>query len=146
VTAAGLVLGAALGFVAGAVLLARRRLLLVTVEGESMAPTYTAGDRVVVRRATLAGVRRGAVVVLAAPAGGAPGDPPLLVKRAVAVPGDPVPAGIPVPDRVVPPGRLVVLGDNAGRSADSRVVGFIPAADVVGVALRPAGLSSARHW
>jgi signal peptidase I len=130
------VVGAALGLTGGAVLVLRRRLLLVTIEGESMEPTYTAGDRVLVRRTTLAGVRRGAVVVLAASADAPATDPPLLVKRAVAVPGDPVPDGIPVPDRVVPPGRLVVLGDNTGRSADSRVVGFIPAADVVGVILR----------
>ena len=102
-------------------------------EGVSMEPTYTAGDRLVVRRTTLAGVRRGAVVVLAAPAGAPATDPPLLVKRAVAVPGDPVPGGIPVPEATVPAGRLVVLGDNAGRSADSRVRGLIPATDVVGV-------------
>ncbi len=128
--------GAALALAGGVVLVLRRRLLLVTIEGDSMEPTYTAGNRVFVRRTTLAGVRRGAVVVLTAPAETLATDPPLLVKRAVAVPGDPVPSGIPVPERTVPAGRLVVLGDNAGRSADSRVVGFIPATEVVGVVLR----------
>jgi len=131
-----MVVVAALALAGGVVLVLRRRLLLVTVEGESMEPTYTAGDRLFVRRTTLAGVRRGAVVVLVAPAGAPATDPPLLVKRAVAVPGDPVPGGIPVPDRTVPAGRLVVLGDNTDRSADSRIRGFIPAADVVGVVLR----------
>lgn len=128
--------GAALALAGGALLVLRRQLLLVTVEGESMEPTYAAGDRLIVRRTTLAGVRRGAVVVLAAQAGAPATDPPLLVKRAVALPGDPVPGGIPVPDRMVPAGRLVVLGDNADRSADSRGRGFIPATDVVGVLLR----------
>ena len=132
----GTVVVAALALVGGVVLVLRRRLLLITVEGESMEPTSAAGDRLVVRRTTLTGVRRGAVVVLAAPAGAPATDPPLLVKRAVAVPGDPVPGGIPVPDRTVPAGRLVVLGDNADRSADSRARGFIPAAEVVGVVLR----------
>lgn len=110
--------GAALALAGGALLVLRRQLLLVTVEGESMEPTYAAGDRLIVRRTTPAT------------------DPPLLVKRAVALPGDPVPGGIPVPDRMVPAGRLVVLGDNADRSADSRGRGFIPATDVVGVLLR----------
>ena len=129
------VLGAVLAglvLAAGVMLGLRRRLLLVTVEGDSMEPAYTAGDRLVVRRTTLAGVRRGAVVVLAAHSA----DPPLLVKRAVAVPGDPVPEGIPVADRTVPPGQLVVLGDNTDRSADSRAKGYIPASDVVGVVVR----------
>ena len=115
--------------------LLRRRLLLVTIEGISMAPTFRPGDRLVVRRAALSAVRRGAVVVFATAA-----DPPLMVKRAVAVPGDPVPPGVPEPDRLVPPDHLVVLGDNAAHSADSRTMGFLRAADVVGVVLahRPA--------
>jgi signal peptidase I len=119
---------------AGALL--RRRLLLITVVGTSMEPAYTDGDRVLVRRTTLAGVRRGAVVVLAAAPGSPASDPPLRMKRAAAVPGDPVPPGIPVADRLVPPGRLVVLGDNAERSADSRTAGFLPATDVVGIVIR----------
>ncbi|PWK48420.1 S26 family signal peptidase [Actinoplanes xinjiangensis] len=114
----------------------RRRWLLVTVEGVSMEPTYRPGDRLLARRVALAGVRRGAVVVVAAPPGAAPTDPPFMVKRAAALPGDPVPAGIPVPDAAVPPGRLVVLGDNADRSADSRTMGYLLAADVVGVIIR----------
>jgi signal peptidase I len=111
----------------------RSRWLLVTVEGVSMAPTYLPGDRLLVRRTTLAGVHRGAAVLLTTPGADAPGNPPFMVKRAVALPGDPVPAGIPVSETVVPPGQLVVLGDNAAHSADSRSYGFQPADTVVGV-------------
>jgi signal peptidase I len=110
--------------------------LVVTVEGVSMAPTYVSGDRLLVRRTTLAGVPRGAAVLLVTPGADLPGNPPFMVKRAVALPGDPVPAGIPVCEAVVPPDRLVVLGDNAGRSADSRSYGFQPAGTVVGVVRR----------
>jgi signal peptidase I len=135
-TVVPLAAAAILGLAAGGVLLLRRVLLLVTVEGVSMEPTYHEGDRLIVRRTGLAGVRRGAVVVLSASPQAPATDPPLLVKRAVAVPGDPVPAGIPVPDRRVPPGWLIVLGDNTGRSADSRIRGFVPAGEVVGVVIR----------
>jgi signal peptidase I len=37
----------------------------------------------------------------------------------------------------VPPGKLVVLGDNAARSFDSRQIGYIPADRLLGVVLRP---------
>jgi signal peptidase I len=116
-----------LALLLAAALLARRRLLLVTVTGSSMAPTYAEGDRLLVRRARRA--RRGSVVVLRGPGG-------LRVKRVAAAAGDPVPAGMPVPDAVVPPGRLLVLGDNPDRSADSRTGGYLAAADLVGVAVR----------
>ncbi|NDU74839.1 S26 family signal peptidase, partial [Actinomadura sp. DSM 109109] len=65
----------------------------------------------------------------------------LYVKRAIAVGGDPAPV-----DRVpclrdtgratVPPGALVVLGDNAATSWDSRDYGFVRAEQLVGVAVR----------
>jgi signal peptidase I len=53
-----------------------------------------------------------------------------------------VPPGIPVDEAVVPPGRLIVLGDNAAHSFDSRRAGYVLAADVVGVVIgrnRPSG-------
>src|SRR5690242_15766162 len=87
----------------------RQRWLLVIVEGVSMAPTYLPGDRLLVRRTTLAGVRRGAVVLLTSPGAGLAGDPPFMLKRAAALPGDPVPVGIRVAETVVPSDRLVVL-------------------------------------
>ncbi|KOV84576.1 hypothetical protein ADL03_16860 [Nocardia sp. NRRL S-836] len=121
------------------VVLARRRWLVVTVRGVSMEPTYRSGDRLLVRRSRLAAVRAGQVVVVQVEAGR--GDPTggRLVKRAVAVPGDPVPAAMPVPDPVVPSGRLLVLGDNLARSNDSRRLGYLPAAALIGVVLRPIG-------
>jgi CubicO group peptidase (beta-lactamase class C family) len=67
-----------------------------------------------------------------------------MMKRAVAVPGDPVPpslaatvstaAGTPVPE-----GRLLVLGDNTARSADSRQHGYLSADRVLGVVVRRIG-------
>lgn len=124
----------------GFLLVLRSRLLVVTVHGVSMEPTYSAGDRLLVRRSRLARVRAGQVVVVRV-AGAAPGDPTggRMVKRAVALPGDPVPPRIPVSDAVVPVGRLVVLGDNLARSNDSRRLGYIPADALIGVVLRPMG-------
>ncbi|WP_181772412.1 S26 family signal peptidase [Amycolatopsis pittospori] len=118
----------------------RRRLIVVTVHGVSMEPTYVAGDRLLVRRSRLERVRAGQVVVVQG-GPGKPGDPTAgrLVKRAVAVPGDPVPSQIPVPGDVVPAGNLLVLGDNPARSNDSRRLGYIPADALIGVVLRPIG-------
>ncbi|EXG82802.1 S26 family signal peptidase [Cryptosporangium arvum] len=120
----------------------RRGFVVVAVSGESMLPTFRPGDRVLVRRRPLHRVRRGQVVVLAPPAElrALPGNPPWLIKRAVALPGDPLPAGVGTPaghrgDRV-PPGRFVVLGDNAGHSYDSRRAGAFPAGSLLGVVLR----------
>jgi signal peptidase I len=144
------VVGAALVIVvsvAGAARWARRRLVLVTVDGSSMEPALYPGDRVLVRRRGLARVRRGDIVVLEPPV--PPGVTRVAVapraldsrrwniKRAAALPGDPVPpaahdaAGV---DRV-PPGALVVFGDHA-TSIDSRQRGFFSANDLLGVVVR----------
>jgi signal peptidase I len=58
-------------------------------------------------------------------------------QRAVALPGDPVPPGVTnVGDAArVPPGALVVFGDNAS-STDSRQRGFYSATDLLGVVVR----------
>ena len=156
--AAALVLA---GCVATAV---RRRFVVVTVRGESMLPTFTDGQRVLVRRCAVAAVAPGDVVVFADPrdadrdrleaererlvAAGVPALPPppwrrseWLVKRAAAVPGDPVPrAAVPalaeVDHDVVPAGVLVLLGDNAARSDDSRRYGYVAANRLVGTVLR----------
>ncbi|MFC0104775.1 S26 family signal peptidase [Kibdelosporangium aridum] len=130
---------AVVGAVVAWAVVQRRRLLVVTVHGVSMEPTYRSGDRLLVRRSRLERVRTGQVVVVQVEK--APGDPTggRLVKRAAAVPGDPVPAHIPVADSVVPQGRLLVLGDNPARSNDSRRLGYIPAEALIGVVLRPMG-------
>ncbi|MEO6088282.1 MAG: S26 family signal peptidase [Umezawaea sp.] len=122
------------------VVVLRRRLLVVTVRGVSMEPTYRSGDRLLVRRLRLNQVRTGQVVVVRVPGAG-PDDPTdgRMVKRAVAVPGDPVPPDIPVPEPIVPEGRLLILGDNLARSNDSRRLGYLPADALIGVVLRPIG-------
>jgi signal peptidase I len=148
-------LGATAG-VAAAVLgagLVRRRLAVVEVTGRSMEPVLSSGDRVLVRRARLGELRPGLVAVVEMPRLGTdspeppPGRPPgqreWLIKRVAAVPGDPLPAGVPAPGPdpghrgFVPAGMFVVLGDNAAWSYDSRMIGCIPAERLLGVMIRP---------
>ncbi|MEV4359402.1 S26 family signal peptidase [Nonomuraea sp. NPDC051941] len=138
----------------------RRRYLVATVDGPSMEPTLRSGDTLLVRRTKL--VHAGQIVVVriedpppidGLPPGLEPGgedelpekpDHPgwrLLVKRAVAVPGDPVPRqGFPAfrdaPETVVPRHALVVLGDNPDASWDSRDFGFVRGDEFVGVMVR----------
>jgi signal peptidase I len=121
-----------------ALALVRRRLLVVTVRGVSMLPTYEAGDRVLFRRTGR--VRPGQVVVLRLPANAERVDPgeDLLVKRVVAAAGEPVPPDVPPGSGTVPSGHIVVRGDGT-RSYDSRHWGAIPAGLVEGVALMRLG-------
>jgi signal peptidase I len=120
----------------------RRGWAVITVEGPSMEPTFHHGDRVAVRRTFT--VATGDVVVIERPDFyGAPvrvrgriQDGRWMIKRVGAVAGDPVPDGIPVSDAVVPDGKLVLLGDNAGSSFDSRVAGYFPAEHVLGGVVR----------
>ncbi|PNG20446.1 S26 family signal peptidase [Streptomyces cahuitamycinicus] len=135
------------------------RLVAVTVRGASMEPAYRDGDRVLVLRRREA-LTAGQVVVVERPDGvmrwARPPLPPgpggmalqtrqWVIKRVAAGPGDPVPADV-LPtwargtERRVPPDRLVLLGDNADFSIDSRAVGYFPVARVLGPVLhhRPA--------
>ncbi|HET8684386.1 MAG TPA: S26 family signal peptidase [Micromonosporaceae bacterium] len=126
----------------------RLRYVIVTIDGASMMPAYRPGDRVLVRRTPVRAIRPGQVVVTGwpripglDPAGVASLDGKWLIKRAVAVPGSPVPhRQVPalrgLPDPVVPEDRLVLLGDNAAMSHDSRQCGYFSAEDVLGVAVR----------
>ncbi|MGC0419850.1 S26 family signal peptidase [Embleya sp. AB8] len=175
VALAGAVAG---GLGGGALLWVRGRYLVATVEGPSMQPTLSPGDRLLVRRARR--VRAGQVVVVRIPNppmldGLPPGaaeftpeeaaalpmrpdlapDPRgrLMIKRAVAVAGDRIPRDrFPilrdVAADVVPAGALVVLGDNAASSWDSRAYGFVYRHQVIGVAVRriapPGGARSTR--
>lgn len=120
----------ALAAVAGALVLLRRRLLVVTVFGLSMQPTLRAGERLLARRGMGA---TGDIVVVRNPKG----DPPLLVKRLAAGPGEELPEVLG--GGVVPEGKVAVLGDNPRHSLDSRHFGLLPVTDVVGVALRRLG-------
>jgi signal peptidase I len=139
----GLVL---LGLLGAAAL--RRWFMVVTVAGPSMAPTLSDGDRVLVRRRTVDSVRRGDIVVLLGPrmpgrglsaadflAGATNDDRPLMIKRVVAAPGDPVP-GRPA---AVPGNEIIVTGDNESMSFDSRQAGPFEAGGVRGVVVRRIG-------
>jgi signal peptidase I len=111
-----------------ALMLARRRWLVVRVGGHSMNPTYADGDRVLVRRRPKEW-RRGMVVV-----GRPPGMPEaLFVKRLAALEGER--AATEAGHVTVPPGHCWVLGDGA-RSGDSRHWGPVPLNDLVGVVVR----------
>ncbi|MFY7065034.1 S26 family signal peptidase [Nocardiopsis changdeensis] len=142
------VLLAAAGIAAAAplalLLWANRTLVAVDVVGHSMEPAFHHGDRVLVRRVPAKRLRVGDVAVLGRPDTGDLRDlalimgsvPPWVVKRVAALPGDPVPASVPARGGTVPPGHLVVLGDNTGHSTDSRVWGPVPDDRVLGVVLR----------
>jgi len=135
--AGGVVMAAAV-----AIALVRRRLVVITVQGISMLPTYRPGERVLVRRAGLDRVRRGDVVVVREPEDDRPAGTGWMIKRLAAVPGDPHPAGdLPAgaTEQDVPAGLFAVRGDNTGASYDSRYFGFLPASDLLGVVTRRFG-------
>lgn len=130
---------------------ARWRLRIVTVAGDSMHPTLASGDRLLVRRTRLTRVRVGDIVVvdLHDPELGdaPPDDGRWLIKRAAATHGDPVPVSVaPVlsipPGTPVPGGFLVVIGDNLAASYDSRAFGYVSARRVFGVVVRRIGSTS----
>lgn len=126
---------------------ARRSFRVIKVTGRSMLPTYRPGDRVLVRRVTAGELRVDDVVVVERPdadgrwAGG-PGGPAQrewMIKRLAALPGDPVSPGL-IPDGrsgCVPAGKVIVLGDAGPGSRDSKQLGYVPLARVLGVAVRP---------
>ncbi|MBT2369922.1 S26 family signal peptidase [Streptomyces sp. ISL-10] len=133
----------------------RLRYTVVTVDGRSMLPALSPGDRVVVRRTRLARIRQSDIVVVRQsrtplrriPVGVRPRQPrldrtgPWFIKRVAAVPGDPVPresvhALRDAADPSVPSGRLVLLGDNPESSYDSREHGYFPADRLLGKVVR----------
>lgn len=128
--------------------LARQRYAVVTVHGVSMKPTLRDGDRLLVRRMPLHRVRSGQIVVVKRPV---PTDRPMplrlpeherwLIKRAAALPGEPVPPevkpAVAGPGTQVPSDHFVVLGDNAAASVDSRTYGYIHGECLLGVVVRP---------
>lgn len=128
----------------------------------SMLPTLQLQDRVLVEKLTPrfgSGARTGRIVVFHPPAvlqqaGYDPGA--ALIKRVVAVAGDRVEVkggrlwrnGLPAePDwarepmaydlepLVVPPGQVLVLGDNRNASLDSHLWGPLPESDLIGTAI-----------
>lgn len=136
----------------------RHRYLVVTVHGRSMEPALHDGDRVLVRREPLDRVRIGDIVVIDADgfghaelaiqrtgegtAAGLTVGHDRVIKRVAALPGDPVPAPLAAvlrvsPGQPVPGGKLLVLGDNAAHSFDSRQRGYYDGSDLLGVVSRP---------
>ncbi len=131
-----------------------RRYAVVDVQGSSMEPTLRHGERVLVRRVPESGVRTGDIIVVErfapddqerhARLPGRLAHRAWVIKRAVAVAGDPVPGSVAyaagvAPGTAVPAGCLVVLGDNRAHSTDSRVWGYLPADRLLGVVRRRLG-------
>ncbi|MFC4059966.1 S26 family signal peptidase [Planomonospora corallina] len=131
--------------------LLRREFRVVTVFGESMVPSLANGERVLIRRCGVSGLSRGDIVVLHAdrPLGWPKGRPVLLgegvviplIKRVVALPGERIPEDLDAAPGVfsgpvVPPDSVVVVGDNARVSRDSRQYGHLPAEWVTGKMIR----------
>ncbi len=115
-----------------AVLVVRRRFTIATVRGISMTPTFADGTRVLaVRRAEY---RPGEVIVFRIRRT-ARRDLKWRIKRVAAGPGDPVPSWMPGGAGAVPPGHVLVSGDNP-RSQDSRELGYIPHARIAGRVVR----------
>jgi signal peptidase I len=144
-TVTGALLLGALPTMLGALVLVRRRYLVVTVEGISMMPTLADGDRVLVRRTRPDRIGVGRLVVTEPPTGGrwdAMRLPEWLIKRVAAVPGDllpreTVPALRDLLEERVPDGQVVLLGDNPAESLDSRFCGYFRYEGIAGVVVRP---------
>jgi signal peptidase I len=140
-----LLLAVAVAAIAGGWWLSGNVLGSYRVESGSMEPTLCAGDQVLVdKRAEGGDLQRGDLVVLAPP-----GDPRLVVKRVVGLPGDRlairdallyvngerVPEGYVDHDSIdalfygpleVPEQQIHVMGDNRAESIDSRDYGTVP--------------------
>lgn len=121
----------------------RRTRVLVTVDGDSMSPTFHDGQRLLLRRTRTAKLETGTVVAIAPTRADGSTDREgrlWLVKRVAAAPGDPIPTGVPAlanrAGEPVPAGFMVILGDNPAHSHDSRQEGLIDIARLRGVLLR----------
>ncbi|MFN7018205.1 MAG: signal peptidase I [Fimbriimonadales bacterium] len=106
---------------------------VVVVSGPSMEPTYKSGDRLLMTTAywLFGPIQKGDVVVIVRPTG------ELLIKRVVALEGEPIPSNYWSPlvymmGGRVPEGHIFVIGDNLERSEDSRQLGAIPLSYVQG--------------
>lgn len=115
-----------------AVVVVRRFMLVVSVQGNSMRPTLLPGDRVLgLRRRRDARLRRGDLVVCHLPVPSYEGvgrSGQLIVKRITAVAGDPLPGGDATD--TIPPGHVWVRGDGA-ETYDSIQFGALPNSEVL---------------
>ena len=96
---------------------ASRMLRRVEVEGSSMAPSLTAGDRLLLRRRLGGTLELGDIVGFRDPR---PGGSQLMVKRVAHIDGD----------------LVTVLGDNASLSTDSRTFGPVDRRQIPWVMVR----------
>ncbi len=120
----------------------RGRWLVVTVRGQSMAPTLADGQRLLARRSRGRPCAVGELAVFRLTDAQLRRDGseelPLRIKRVAAVAGEPLPEWLRAsplgasPDGRVPAGHVVVMGDNP-RSEDSRHLGFIPQRAILAV-------------
>jgi signal peptidase I len=129
----------------------RRRWSIVTVHGSSMAKSLPPGQRVLIRHGVTV-VATGDIVLIPRPdrqdgwqlrpPSDSDGQPRWMLKRVVAVAGDPMPAELATkPDELVPAGRLVLLGEH-DRSWDSRQLGPCPTEAVAGKVVAKLGGNS----
>jgi signal peptidase I len=125
-----------------AIVMLSKSLMIITVTGSSMSPTYVDLQRLLVRRHRRC--RRYDVAVFATAEWDILSVPAMLVKRIVAVSGDQIPADMAsiFNDTHVPEGMLLVRGDNFD-SLDSRRLGYVPASAIIGVVIRPLSTGSA---
>lgn len=130
-----------------------------SIPSESMVPTLEIGDRVLVNKLSYDAhdIHRGDVIVFERPSSlpATPGDPEDLIKRVIGLPGESVETvggTVYIDGRQliepylsdgtstdgldqavkVPKGHVFVMGDNRGRSRDSRFIGAIDEHLVVG--------------
>jgi signal peptidase I len=118
---------AGLAVLAGLAAATRSVFTTADVVGNSMAPTLTDGQRLLITRARWSPVRAGQIVVFVNPRPRA--EPRYLVKRVVAIAGQ----RSPLDGRPVADGQLIVRGDNLV-SLDSRQLGPIELSSVLGSA------------
>ena len=131
--------------ISSCIVIARRFLVIFTVQGNSMIPTFRPGDRVLMLRQRGRALRSGRIIVIAEPnAETGWQDLPALddqiqgrrwsIKRVAALAGDPVPKGVGQGEASVPCGHLVILSDNPS-GKDSRAFGFLPIEAVLGTVI-----------
>jgi signal peptidase I len=131
-------------------MIVRAAVHIYAIPSESMAPTLTAGDQIVVTRYFRSAPQRGHVIVFESPL--VPGE--LMVKRVIASPGELIDSRLgrvrvsgytlaepyvlragasgSVPAQLVPADSYFVMGDNREDSSDSRSWGVVPRASIVG--------------
>jgi signal peptidase I len=135
-----ILVAAALAAALPILMLLRRRTVVAIVRGDSMAPTFTDGERVYARRPGRKPIRAGDIIIftIVKADSDAPNDPACRIKRVAAIPGDPLPTNKSHP---VPSGMLFIAGDNP-RSQDSSHLGLIPQTSIIAMTRRPHPLSS----